>query len=376
MIQVDNHSGLPHLLYEKCAPSGELFDILVLRGTFDFARDGAPMTLAAEQRPILFGDRYDGPVSTQPLKAVIAEEGDLVLGKPRTDILIQGHLRSLRGRPLKHWLAEFKVGPVSKAIRVSGPRAVHESLTGWQLGEAAAVNQVPLDYRLAFGGCFYDPQPPAEGESAASIHYPTNPAGCGWLPTSSELTSLDKVARLRIEERLSSIKQMPAPQLEDPQIPYKHPHQKLTPQGCGPIARWWEPRVSLQGTYDQRWEEERYPFLPEDFDPRFYQSAPADLVSASYLTGNELVQLKGCLADGDCTMRLPGVVPLVVINENDPDGHIQIPPLDTVRIDLDNRQAILLWRLPLARQMTTNQLTVALAAVSTQEQSGKRKSQA
>lgn len=364
MIRLDNHSGLPHLLYEKLAPSGEPFDILVLRGTFDFARDGAPMPLAAEQRPIQFGDRYDGPISTQPLKAVIAEEGDLVLGKPGTDIQLYGSLRSYQGRPTKQWLAEFKLGPVGKALRVNGPRELRRTRSGWQLGEATPVRQIPLDYRLAFGGCFYDPLPPAEDKQATSLHYPLNPAGCGWLPDGSSLKALEPSVRRRLEVQLASINRMAAPQLEAPLAPYEHPHQALAPHGFGPIARWWEPRASLQGSYDHRWEEERYPFLPEDFDPNFYQSAPADQVSSRYLSGDEIVQLKGCLARGECTMRLPGVAPLVLVNENDPTGHIQFPPLDTVRIDLDNHRVTLLWRLALPRQVPIHHLTLALVALS------------
>ncbi|QRY77896.1 DUF2169 domain-containing protein [Pseudomonas sp. PDNC002] len=375
MIRIDNHSGLPHLLYEKTGPSGEPFDVIVLRGTFDFARDGEPMALSAIQRPIQFGDRYDGPINTQPLKAVLAEEGDLVLGKLGTDVLMHGHVRSYQGQPLRHWLAELTVGSVGKVVRVSGPREIRDSLTGWCLDEATPVDQVPLDYRLAFGGCFYDPQPPAESMQASSLHYPMNPAGCGWLPDASSLRSLEQAARQRIEGRISSIRRMPAPQLDDPRTPYEHPFQQLIPQGFGAIARWWEPRTSLQGTYDQHWEEERYPFFPKDFDPRFYNSAPGELVSTSYLTGNEHVQLKGCLASGHRAMRLPGVVPLVLINERSPNNHIQYPLLDTVRIDLDSYQATLLWRLPLARQMPINQLTIGLVALPAEKQTGKRISQ-
>lgn len=372
MVRIDNHSGLPHLLYEKAAPSGERFDVLVLRGTFDFARDGEPMALATEQRPILLGDRYDGPVSSQPLKAVIAEEGDLVLGKPGTDVLMQGHLRPRKGTPTELWQAELSLGSLSKTIRVNGPREIRDSLTGWRLGEATPVEQVPLDYRLAYGGCFYDPEAPAEGAQAASVHYPMNAAGCGWLPSSADFKRLDSDVRQRIEKQVSLIRRLPAPQLEDPLTPYKDPHQKLTPQGFGPIARWWEPRVSLQGTFDEQWQQHRSPLLPADFDPRFYQSAPASLVATPYLGGDEIVRLKGCLVEGECSMRLPSVAPMVLIDESSPSGHAQLPPLDTVRIDLDRRQATLLWRLPLAQQAAPRRLSIGLVAVSALQTFGKK----
>ena len=41
-------------------------------------------------------------------------------------------------------------------------------------------------------------------------------------------------------------------------------------------ARNWPPRYSYAGTYDQHWIDEVFPFLPADFDDRYYQAAPED----------------------------------------------------------------------------------------------------
>jgi len=38
----------------------------------------------------------------------------------------------------------------------------------------------------------------------------------------------------------------------------------------------WEPRYKLAGTYDQKWLDDVFPFLPADFDERYYQAAPED----------------------------------------------------------------------------------------------------
>ena len=57
-------------------------DILVIRGTFDFAQ-GLAMPLSADQSAIVLGDRFDGPIATFPLQAVIAEEGTSgLIGRP------------------------------------------------------------------------------------------------------------------------------------------------------------------------------------------------------------------------------------------------------------------------------------------------------
>ncbi|MCP8462443.1 DUF2169 domain-containing protein [Pseudomonas sp. ZM23] len=342
MVRVDNHSGLPHLFYEKAAPSGERFDVLVLRGTFDFARDGAPMALATGQQPILLGDRYDGPVNTRPLKAVMAEEGDLVPGKPGTDVQLYGSLQAYHGIARDRWRVAIEVGPVRKALIVLGPRRLEKRFLGWDISQPEDVLAVPLDYRLAYGGSYFDPA--ASPLSSAAVLYPFNPCGQGWLPSSSDYKWLDKDTAQRIRAHVNAQTTLAAPQFEPLDRPYEHPWQNYHSIGLGPIARWWQPRQSLQGTFDARWEQERYPYMPEDFDPRFYQAAPPDQVVAKHLRGGEPISLAGCLAEGTRTMRLPEWSPQLVVHRADGSRRVVEPVLDTLRLHLDSQRATLLWR--------------------------------
>ncbi|WP_313003778.1 DUF2169 domain-containing protein [Pseudomonas sp.] len=346
-IKLENHTGLPHLLYEKTTPAGMPMDILVIRGTFDFSPD-QPMTLSEVQSEIVWGDRFAGPAINYPLQAVIVEEGDLVLGKPGTDVLLQGSVRSAEGQWRTSWPVDVRVGPIRKTLRVYGPRTLSKGLMGWSLGEPEKVENVPLHYRLAFGGCVYDPEPERGQAQIPNISYPKNPAGCGWLPNRCELDMLAPPVRERVEAQIAQLVTLPAPQIEDPLDPYSDPSQRLQPVGLTPIARWWQPRSGFQGTLDARWMAERYPLLPEDFDPRFYQSAPADQVATPFLRGDEAVHLKGCLREGEYRMQLPGIAPLLVCETEDGQFHAYVPVLDTVRLDLDQRQAFLLWRLPVS----------------------------
>ncbi|WP_028620779.1 DUF2169 family type VI secretion system accessory protein [Pseudomonas sp. Ant30-3] len=354
-VKLENHTGLPHLLYEKTTPDGVPMDILVIRGTFDFAPE-QPMTLSELQSEIVWGDRFGGPAANFPLQAVIVEEGDLVLGKPGTDVLLQGSLRSPEGHWRPSWLAEVHVGPVRKTLRVCGPRTLTKGFLGWTLSEPEKVEKVALSYRLAFGGCVYDPEP--DLAQIPNVSYPNNPAGCGWLPNSIELNIFEASVRERVEAQVAQIVTLPAPQIEDPLNPYSDPTQRLQPVGLTPIPRWWQPRSTFQGTLDARWMAERYPRLPEDFDPRFYQSAPTDQVATPFLIGDEPVHLKGCLREGEYRMRLPGVAPLLVCESTDGQYHVSVPVLDTVRLDLDQRQAFLLWRLPVTAGIS--KITMAL----------------
>jgi len=85
-------------------------------------------------------------------------------------------------------------------------------------------------------------------------------------------------------------------------------------------------------------------------------------VATPYLAGDERIHLKGCLSDGDCTMQLPGVAPLVVCASAEGEYHVSVPVLDTVRLDLDLRQAVLLWRLPVTAGITL--MTMALVGTA------------
>ncbi len=55
-----------------------------------------------------------------------------------------------------------------------------------------------------------------------------------------------------------------------------HPNQAYAPMSFGPLGRNWAQRACYAGTYDANWQENIFPFLPTDFDERYFQSAPAD----------------------------------------------------------------------------------------------------
>jgi len=76
------------------------------------------------------------------------------------------------------------------------------------------------------------------------------------------------------------------------------------------------PRFNSAGTYDQRWEEQRAPYLPDDFDERFYQSAPEDQ-QIPYLQGRERVVLVNLSPQELVMFTLPIIeVPMAVICSN------------------------------------------------------------
>nr|WP_267875909.1 DUF2169 domain-containing protein [Massilia sp. CCM 8734] len=293
----------PYLLFEKSGWRGIPLDVLVVRGTFDIGHDGRPMRVSSEQTPIRLGDEYQGPVGDDPLAAVLAHEGDLVVGKLATDVVVTGHLHSPHGKPAADWISAVRVGNLHKGMRVTGPREFRRTLFGWKVTKPAAVSTVPLDYHLAFGGRL---RSLGQGDSS-DVYFSRNSAGIGWLPGASDLKNLPSKRKRDAEKWQNAQRVLPAPQFEDYQQPITSPYQHVPPEGFGPIARWWEPRVSLQGTLDAAWQAERYPDPPDDYNPRFTQSAHPDLISSRLITGHEPVVLAHCFAEEKTVTALPSM---------------------------------------------------------------------
>jgi hypothetical protein len=340
---IDNKTGAPHFWFEQTGAEGEKLDVLVVRATFDFGINGESMTLAADQQPIVFGDIFSGPADTDPNRAVLTADGDLLPYKPGTDVLILGHALAPNGMAQSFWQAGVSVGPVKKILRLHGPRKFVKRFFGWHLGPGEPVCRIPLDYRLAYGGCVDIPAALAADGNSDFIKFPGNPAGCGWLPKKAAYRHLPRLARKHVKKWINAQTVLPAPQLESATAPVRHPYQNLPAQGLGPIARWWEPRLSRQGSYDNEWLKARYPLLPKDFDPRYFQSAPTDLVCNPHLIGDERVLLTGLLSENR-EMRLPGWRLLAVVTRASGESTVSVPILDTVRLDLDSGQASLVWR--------------------------------
>lgn len=331
--------------YQQSGPEGERQDVLVLRGTFDFGVNGRPMKLAAVQRPIVYGDATDSRVPGDLIRSVIVDDGDLVPYKPGTDILVTGCASAPEGKPTKDWVAAIRVGNIEKALRLHGPREFKYSAVGWTVGATTPVTSVPLDYRLAFGGCIDVPAELTKDGEPDWVRLTSNPAGSGWLPRPETFSKLTKGARSHVEKWIQAQKVLAAPQIEDAFIPVRTPYSNAAPAGMTAIARWWAPRVGLQGKFDDEWRRVRYPLLPKDFNARYFQCASAGLVASPRLAGDETVTMVGLLPQRR-EMQLPCWEIIVGVIRASGDVSIYLALLDTVRFDLSTHQASIIWRIP------------------------------
>ena len=210
----------------------------------------------------------------------LVADTDLVHEKQSTDVLMVGHAQAPRGHRATVLSVAMSVGPIRKRVSVIGDRV-------WTLGgasEPVPFDKIPLDYTRAYGGVDLRDDP-----TAPTDWYIHNPAGTGFTSQAIFRESL----------RL--------PNLEDPSQTFQSPSDRPRPAGFGAISPHWPIRRQYAGTYDQRWERERLPLLPTDFNSRFYQQAPPDQQVEGFLRGGEAVRLEGVHPDGPLDFLLPKV---------------------------------------------------------------------
>jgi hypothetical protein len=86
-----------------------------------------------------------------------------------------------------------------------------------------------------------------------------------------------------------------------------------------------------------------FPFLPADFDERYYQAAPADQ-QVPYLRGGEPVTLFNLSPPGRTDFRLPSrPVPVTFLLKNGEEIHLE-SVIDTLTLEPDLNRFTLVWR--------------------------------
>jgi hypothetical protein len=325
MIKIENHSPFPHFLFEKTGLRGEQFDVLVVGGTFDIVH-AIPLAPSTEQLPLAYSDDYYG----DPMTSSLRTEGNLVIAKKASDIHVVGNARSPQGTPTAEWEAAISIGKLKKSIRVMGPRWWEYSRAdGWRLTFPDPCTEVPLRYELAYGGTITSSGREGQKDSV----YASNPVGVGYFARQTPDTA----------------RRYPVPQFESFDSPIREIAEEHSPEGFGPICRWWQPRIDKAGTYDDAWRQNRFPNFPDDFDFDFYNAAHPNLVYEGFLNGNEAISLIGFFFEGRVDTCLPGFSIVAVMA--DQAGHVQPEELrlDTVRFDTDSRKATLVWRISVRR---------------------------
>ncbi|HSN88793.1 MAG TPA: DUF2169 domain-containing protein [Thermoanaerobaculia bacterium] len=269
MLQLKNTS--PFKASMALFPDASGVDTLyvAVRATFT-VRAGA-LSVAERQEPLKLTDEYWGEPGTSSLK----HPGDVHLGKPTTDLALLGDAWAPRGRPVPQMDVTLRVGQLQKTLRVFGDREWRGPLD-LRISPPIPFERVPLVYERAYGGVVkHDAE-----KGPLEVDW-RNPVGIGF--------GMRKLPEEQAQRKL--------PNLEDPAQLIGSPRDRPRPACFGFIPPSWEPRRQYAGTYDDAWQETRAPYLPKDFQMKFFNAAHPDLVCPGYLRGGEPVRVEGASLD-------------------------------------------------------------------------------
>lgn len=272
MWSIDNQTGYAaDRTWIRDASGAEIW-VVAVKATFDILPDGSTR-IAVEQVPV-----HSGPVPHPGLDS-LCYETDLGPSREATDILLNGHAHAQGAEPVSKLLIGFQIGKLQRSARVVGDRVWRRGLLGLKASNIEPFSRMPLLAERTYGG---DDQ----GKKRAS----GNPLGCG--------------AARRLGEAL--------PNIESIKKPYRPGSSRNTPMLFGPLPSHWAARQQFGGTYDEAWQKKRFPLLPLDLDPLYWQTAPQEQQFPGRIKGGETVTLTnltpaGFVPDGRLVFALPKV---------------------------------------------------------------------
>lgn len=312
MHQIENATGLAAATFLAADPEGVETVYAVVKGTFALGprHDGGEPPLAPVQAPVAAAATHHG----QPDASSVRMPADVGLAKPSTDVLLVARAHAPGDHPTTAMDVTLTAGPLRRTARIIGDRVWQPRDGGaFAASDARPFTRMPLVWERAFGGA-------GDGGAAPDAR---NPVGVGRLAAAGA----------------------PLPNLEDPDalLGGGAAGAAPAPVGFAPVAEHWLPRLVYAGTYDEAWQRSRAPYLPADFDPRFLQLAPPELIAPAYFVGGEPVEVTGVTPGGQLRFEVPRVaveVTYVVA------GAAERRParLDTVLIEPDNRRVLVTWR--------------------------------
>lgn len=299
-------------------PQGRERVVVVVKGTFGLPLDETRATLAEEQMPLVEADEFTG----DPGYSATLYEADYAPFKPKCDVLVNGSAWAPDGRQVYEVTVGLRVGPIDKVFTVVGDRVWESGAMGPEPSPRERFTTKPITYDRAWGGVDVDPNDPEKVKALME-----NPVGVGYYPLSVGNALIGK----------------PLPNTEEPGDRITGTGGTHRPMSLGPLGRHFQPRLDYAGTYDEEWQENVFPFLPEDFDPRYHQSAPPDQ-QMDYPQGGEWVELIGLDPRGRTVFQLPSMeVPVEFTDRDYQREELRAAP-DTIVIEPDEGRLTVAWR--------------------------------
>lgn len=287
--------------------------LVVAKATYAISNGKAQ--LCEEQEPINFADEYWGEPGTSSIKY----SGETALYKPATDVILLGSAYST-GKNKRSVDVHLSAGKISKTVRIFGDRRWEGTSLFERISDPMPFDKLPLIYERSFGGNDLSNEESPENEHR-------NPVGVGF----------------RAKHSKRNLSGTPLPNLENPAQLIRSSMDRPEPAGTSFIAPHWEPRLSLTGTYDSKWKNERAPFLPDDYNPLFQQTAPVDQIYPGYMEGGEPISVENASPNGRLSLLLPVTRLDISVSIGDDTFPLQMR-MDTVVIDGDSCRLRMIWR--------------------------------
>ncbi len=283
-------------------PIGRELALVVVKGTFSFTGQ-----LADRQMGVRLSDEFWAPNQAQ--ESSIRWPSDRVIQKYGADVVVVGAARS--AKPVRQVEVIVRAGPRRVHLRVHGERVFFRGASGRvAIGDAAPFTVKPIVYERAFGGSSPD----------GLVIERRNPVGRGVAPREVDLVDT------------------PAPQIEPAGAPIKGAGGDHGPAGLGAIAPHWLPRARYAGTFDARWESERMPLMPEDFDVRFNNCAHPLLQLDEPLLPGTPVGIDGMSVEGPIATSMPRLEARVTAIFDDNTTSSLHPLPDTLVVAVEERR--------------------------------------
>lgn len=328
-MEVYNQTRFVHQHTMGMDSAGREFLSLVVRGTFDFPPDSRSIPQpSADQCPLVMADEATG----EPGYSATLWETDFAFRKPHTEVIAQGAAYAPDGKPAARVRVGIKIDDWVKQFDVVGYREWRNAGPAILATSPVPFTKQTFSYDTAFGG----PDRLDPDEPKPHVYMP-NAVGRGF-------------ATVRNQDRISGLA---LPNTEAVGEEVRSPYEDYQPMALGPVARGAPDRLQYAGTYDDNWVDNVFPFLPADFDERYYQSAPKDQWTKPLRTGAQVI-IVGMTPAGREIFGLPDVdLPLTIFRGRDKCLE-QTAKADTVIFDTEARTFSLVWRVEvrIKRHMT------------------------
>jgi hypothetical protein len=309
MLQLENHS--PFAAAMSVLPNQEGVDTLfiVVKATFTLA---PRLAVAETQAPVVMADEHWG----DPRSTSVKYGSEVHLGKPGTDVVLVGHAWAREQQPVTQGVVMVRVAGRMKTVVAIGDRVWR----GTTPSRPKPFVSIPLVYERAYGGSY------TVGDHLCCEE--RNPVGVGFLGKRPK----------------SDLAGQPVPNLEDGSKRIGSLGDVVAPSCFGFIAPSWQSRRRFAGTYDEAWEKTQAPYLPKDFDLRYFHAAVPELVFAQPLAGGELVTVAGAAPEATMTFELPKCRLDLQVSMAGKKQTPSPPSMETVVVEPDDNRVCLSWR--------------------------------